>query len=297
MDLEHLNKTQIVLLTLLVSFVTSIATGIFPFFLLAQAPPAVTQTINRIVERTVEKAVPTSSGGTTTVKETTVVVKEDDLITASIAKNAKSIVRIKKPVLLESGEIAERVVGLGVMLDAKGLIATDAGILNTAEKFTAITEDGTVFPLRVDSLNSSYSTGLATLLEGGTTKGYAFTPVTLGDPKSLKLGQSVLSLSGVTRQSVSTGIVGSLITESGTATSTAAAPVLFVDTSIIGSVTPGSPLINIFGEVIGISTEHSRARGSSLFTPSATLSAQMAALAKVSKEEAESQSAAVKNSR
>ena len=49
-------------------------------------------------------------------------------------------------------------------------------------------------------------------------------------------------------------------------------------------------------KVIGISTEHSRARGSSLFTPSATLSAQMAALAKVSKEEAESQSAAVKNS-
>ena len=290
MDLEHLNKTQIVLLTLLVSFVTSIATGIVTVFLLAQAPPAVTQTINRIVERTVEKAVPTSSGGTTTVKETTVVVKEDDLITASI-------VRIKKPVLLESGEIAERVIGLGVMLDAKGLIATDAGILNTAEKFTAITEDGTAFPLRVDSLNSSYSTGLATLLEGGTTKGYAFTPVTLGDPKSLKLGQSVLSLSGVTRQSVSTGIVGSLITESGTATSTAAAPVLFVDTSISGSVTPGSPLINIFGEVIGISTEHSRARGSSLFTPSATLSAQMAALAKVSKEEAESQSAAVKNSR
>ena len=58
MDIEQLNKFQIVLLTLLVSFITSIATGIVTVALMEQAPPVIPQTINRIVERTIERTVP-----------------------------------------------------------------------------------------------------------------------------------------------------------------------------------------------------------------------------------------------
>ena len=58
MDIEQLNRTQILLLTLLVSFVTSIATGIVTVSLMGQAPHGITQTVNRIFERTVEKVVP-----------------------------------------------------------------------------------------------------------------------------------------------------------------------------------------------------------------------------------------------
>ena len=76
MDIEHLNRTQIILLTLLVSFVTSIATGIVTVTLLAQAPQGVTQTINRVVERTVERVVPdVSKNQIAATKEVTVVVK------------------------------------------------------------------------------------------------------------------------------------------------------------------------------------------------------------------------------
>jgi uncharacterized membrane-anchored protein YitT (DUF2179 family) len=58
MAMEDLNKNQIVLLTLLVSFVTSIATGIMTTSLLQVAPVEVTRNINRIVEKTIETVTP-----------------------------------------------------------------------------------------------------------------------------------------------------------------------------------------------------------------------------------------------
>lgn len=81
-EIKDLNKTQLILLSILLSFVVSIATGIMTVSLLQQAPPAVTQTINRVVEQTIEKAVPDYSAG----KVQTVVVKEDDLVVDAVSK-------------------------------------------------------------------------------------------------------------------------------------------------------------------------------------------------------------------
>ena len=52
--MEDLTKQQMVLLTVLVSFVCSVATSIMIVSLLTDTAPAVSQTINRIVEKTID---------------------------------------------------------------------------------------------------------------------------------------------------------------------------------------------------------------------------------------------------
>ena len=90
--MHNLNNTQLILLALLVSFVTSIATGIVTVTLLDQAPPAVTQTINRVVERTIEVVAPPKNPPAPLTQ--TVVVKEEEFITQAAEKNAPNVVEI-----------------------------------------------------------------------------------------------------------------------------------------------------------------------------------------------------------
>jgi len=96
MNLEDLNKSQLLLLTVLVNFVTSIAVSVLTVSLLAQAPATITQTVNRIVEHTVEKVasstpidriIPAS-------QPQTVVIRDEDLLTAAIQANSKRYVTI-----------------------------------------------------------------------------------------------------------------------------------------------------------------------------------------------------------
>src|SRR3989338_8018073 len=92
MDIKDLNKAQLILLAILLSFVTSIATGIVTVTLMQQAPASVTVPINRIIQQTVEKIQQVE--GKTTVN--TIVVKEEDLVVDAIAKNQSAVFTITK---------------------------------------------------------------------------------------------------------------------------------------------------------------------------------------------------------
>lgn len=90
--MDNLNNNQMILLAILVSFVTSIATGIFTVTLMQEAPLTVTNTINRVVERTVETVTAPVGEKETIVKERVVIEKGGELVVAAIEKASPALI-------------------------------------------------------------------------------------------------------------------------------------------------------------------------------------------------------------
>lgn len=234
--MEDLTKHQLILLTLLVTFVTSIATGIITFTLLSQAPVEVTQTINRVVEKTIERVVPEEGGGSQTIKEVTTIVSEEDLVLDSIDKNAKSIVRLK--------DSAGSVVGLGVVVSDTGVIVVDKRSF-VSGNYTALFYDGASY--NISKSHSDQQDNFVFLKIGkAQSDKYKFFPAVFGNPASLRLGQTVIAVSGKERNAVSIGRVSDIEkSDSG------AVLEIYTDIRLV-KAQPGSPIINLNGEILGL---------------------------------------------
>lgn len=259
MDIEKLTKHQIVLLTLLVSFVTSIATGIVTVSLMNQVPPEVTRTINQIVEHTVETVVPAaapaaqSQGAAVITKQTTVVVKDDDLIAQSIATAQKGIVRLVS--LNDPNTLLAR----GIVIDSKGTVLSDRGALEPegTVNFEAILPDGSRVPAVMRVPVGTSTVAILDLTFASTSN--SLVPVALTDLSKVELGQSVIYIGGTGGDTVSTGVIAKLPS----AMSSAHQDLI---EATVTSATPGSLLLTSFGEAIGITTTDSSSVGSDFFT-------------------------------
>ncbi|KKU67421.1 MAG: hypothetical protein UX89_C0015G0012 [Parcubacteria group bacterium GW2011_GWA2_47_16] len=292
--MEQLTKQQIVLVTLLVSFVTSIATGIVTVALMDQAPPGVTQTINRVVERTIEKVVPVPNQQTAAVvTKETIVVKEDDLVVEAVEKNSKSVVSIVVGVG-EGESKAENFVGNGLIVAKDGLIATDASIIAPSidevgnlppQTFKVVLYDGTTLPVTVFPSDTVSGIVLFRPVFTEKTKLTVFIPAKLADASSLKLGQTIIALGGE-KVSVATGIVSNLSdvpsasTSATDATSTPATSsrnshrLIQTDINSVGK-TFGSIIVNLSGDVVGIRTV-SAGTATNVFLPASLISSAIA---------------------
>jgi hypothetical protein len=260
MELEELTTTQIILLVLLVSFVTSIATGIVTVSLLAQAPPAVTQTVNHIIERTVQTVAP-DLGAPTVTKETTVVVKEDDLVTKSVADSLARIGRIHA-----DASTTSPVVAIGAVT-ANGILVTDA---SAVEDVRAVTLGGTDFLYQVS--RTLPDVGIALMVATGTSP--SITALKTADAGSLKLGQTVIGLYGIAEDRIGmTTIAGESKLASVKAGDTSV-PVRTIDTGF-STPTPGTPLVTVFGDLVGISTSVSRASDKGAYVAMSDLAAAL----------------------
>lgn len=253
--MEDLTKQQIVLVTLLVSFVTSIATGIVTVTLMDQAPTGVTQTINRVVERTIERVVsePSKSQSSSVVTKETIVVKEDDLVVSAIEKSAQSLVR------LQSGaEEGSQVVALGVILTKDGIFAVDASnIVIGARYLVRLSDDVLLSAERVYNAEAQGLVLFKALPE--KDKPVTFVPATLADSNGLKLGQTVVYLGGKESNNAKTGLISNLryaksvviVQSTTTVQSTPVTRVTDISTDMQDMGSFQGTLANLSGETVG----------------------------------------------
>ncbi|MEK7606125.1 MAG: serine protease [Patescibacteria group bacterium] len=235
MELEKLTPNQAILLTLLISFVTSVATGIVTVSLIEKAPADITRVISRIIEQPIETIIQ----GSATEQETTVIVREGELISQAIEKALPSIVRVYR---VQSNDI-KQFVALGIITDTQGTVMT-ANALNERNRYVVVLNDtreisATVLASQNDGqgtlkMQSREDLDVATLLPASFS---AFT--------TLVLGETVIAVGGGASLTVSAGIVAELIPE------TEGGPLVRAGVSG-GSLVPGSPLVDIEGRVVGL---------------------------------------------
>ena len=279
MNMEELSKSQIILLTLLLSFVTSIATGIVTVSLMDQAPPAIAQTVNRIIERTVEKVVPAGQSAATVVtQEKTIVVKESELISKAVELVNVSTVR-----LYASGAENPAFLGLGIVIDSSGTIVGDADSLGegvvdvVAELADKSKVRATVSVTDTISGLVHFTTGTTTVDAKPDAKPIVWSPVTVATGRPM-LGETVVMLAGKTIARIGAGIVTAVSTASDTGPG-------IIETDIAAdSIISGSPLIDSDGTLLGISTHASRNASASGFV-SATILLKPAPTEEEKKEE------------
>lgn len=242
--MEHLTKSQIVLLTLFVSFVSSMATGIVVVTLMQQASAPVSQTITNVVERTIEKITPTI----VEKPGKQVIIKDEDLMVSAIERNIKSVVSFR--IASESGESVPS--GVGVIVSADGLVVTDRNNFGSGVLTTTI--DGTQYILEALSNEKGRTLGLGRLTPMTATSTSAFSFATLGSADALRLGQTAVVIGGASGKTITTGLVNNLGTKTVVNETTKAETKVIDDIGIssrFSGVSNGAPIITLSGDIVG----------------------------------------------
>lgn len=232
MNLDDLTKTQMVLLVILVSFVTSIATGITTVALLEQVPPTITSSVSRVIQNTVEKTIETGGG------KQTVVVKEDDLIVDAIAENQKSLVLIRENV----GGTPGVALATGFVVSKDGLVVTDSARIWGYTQF-AISVGTETYPAEVAVYDPAGFAVLRIKQAVDTLGGFkSFVPVTFA-ASAVRPGQTIIA-AGLT-EAATLRIAKGIVTRADQAEP-------FTVSFSSGVPTAGSILIDTGGEATGI---------------------------------------------
>lgn len=176
-----------------------------------------------------------------------------DKVSASVV----SIVTSTKTTNFFGQDYESAAAGTGIIVTSDGYILTNKHVINGATSITVVLDDGTTYEdvelAATDPLND------VAFLKIKDVSG--LTAATLGDSKTLSVGQQVMAIGnalGQYQNTVTVGVVSGLgrsVTASdGTGYNTETLNDMIQTDAAINSGNSGGPLVNAAGEVIGINT-------------------------------------------
>ena len=204
--MDHLTKQQIILLALLVSFVTAVATGITIFTLADNSTtPGVQQIAYRVIEKTISQVASDSPVRSIIpdVVQSTAPQAPQPLSISDIADKASgSFIRIYKTVV---GTTTPEFVTLGVMTAGNNIVAADATDLQTSYNYVTVLSDKAQYQINyVKELGA----GLALFKLTDPNAAKKITTLSITPSVKLKIGNNVIALGGAELSNVvSTGII------------------------------------------------------------------------------------------
>ncbi len=236
MDIDDLNKSQFILLVLLVSFVTSIATGIVTVSLMEKAPKDVVRVVQRVVERTVEKVQDEPQKNKEPkekIIEKTIIVKEGDLIAEKIAE--------LRPKILSIYDDEDNFVSFAFYNNS--YIVADSSNTSKDKKYIAKNTKGEIFNLKFKKSSQNRALVLFELEENDAGKKPSEIKISQGQTK---LGQTLFYFASARADKVLQSIISSK-------------PDSYLELQAQKeSILPGTLVFDSKGELVAISTQASR---------------------------------------
>lgn len=178
-------------------------------------------------------------------------------VAEKVSKSVVSIVTSTKTTDFFGQSYSSAAAGTGIIVTADGYILTNKHVISGASAVTVVLDDGTTYEnvkiVATDPLNDVAFLKVENVSD--------LTAATLGDSKTIAVGQQVIAIGnalGEYQNTVTSGIVSgtgrSVVASDGSGTTTESLSDMIQTDAAINSGNSGGPLVNAAGEVIGINT-------------------------------------------
>jgi serine protease Do len=209
---------------------------------------------NETTETTIQPSSKNDGNAITTPGEETIAA-----VAKAVSPSIVSVLTSSRTTSIFNDTIEQEGAGTGMIVSKNGYVMTNKHVIQDADTVTVILPDGKTYQ-HVQVLGSDPLNDVAFLKISGVND---LPAVTLGDSKTIRIGQSVVAIGnalGQYQNSVTSGIISGtgrpvVASSNGSSTGTQENLTDLIQTdAAINSGNSGGPLLNLKGQVIGINT-------------------------------------------